>query len=287
MSGLVIRRLGYALGAEITGVDLTRPLEADLVAEIRQAWLDHVVLCIPKQALSPAQLEAFAGQFGELDDNRAAAHNRLSDHYTVMPINNQPSTIGGKQFGGGIADMWHSDRAFTDRPQSLAFLNAKALPETGGDTLFANMYLAYETLSPKLRNLIEPLEGVHDVSRTSSFPRLSPQMQAERLRVNPPVVHSLVRVHPETGRKALYVGDRVRNFVGMSEEESRPLVDFLNRHATRYEFTYRHRWNVDDLVIWDNRCAMHLALRDYDLTQHRRMFRCSLLAPKSGYIYQA
>jgi taurine dioxygenase len=112
-------------------------------------------------------------------------------------------------------------------------------------------------------------------------------MQSERLRINPPVVHPLVRINPDSGRKALYVGDRIRHFVGMSEEESRPLVDFLNAHATRYEFTYRHRWTAGDLVIWDNRGAMHQALKDYDLNQDRHMFRCSLLAPKAGYVYRA
>ena len=283
---LQVRRLGYALGAEIGGLDLRERLDEATIASIRQAMLDYIVLCFPGQDMGPAELASFGRRFGELDDNRFIAHQRHPDDPAVMPLSNKPATIGGKSFGGGIAERWHTDLSFTNRPSTISFLTAKQLPEVGGDTMFANMYLGYETLSPAMQRLIEKLEGVHDVSLSSYFSKESAELQAERRRRNPPVVHPVVRVHAETGRKALYVSDRLRHFVGFTEEETQPILDFLNQHATRYEFTYRHRWRLGDLVTWDNRCTMHCAVKDYDLDQPRRMLRCSLFAPKAGYYYE-
>jgi taurine dioxygenase len=287
MGTLQIRPLGYALGAEITGFDLRRPLPDETVAQIREAWLDRIVLCFPGQDLDPEEMMAFCGRFAELDDNRSIPAFRHPDSSLVSVLVNKPLVLKDRQYSGAIVDQWHTDLSFTDRPSTASFLNAKELPDIGGNTMFTNMYTAYESLSPALQRMLEPLEAVHDVTLAGAYQRLSPQEQPERKQLAPPVVHPVVRVHPETGRKALYVGNRIRHFVGMTEEETRPLVDFLNRHATQYEFTYRHVWSVDDLLMWDNRCAMHYAVPDYDLSQTRRMQRCSLLAPKSGYLYDA
>ena len=148
--------------------------------------------------------------------------------------------------------------------------------------MFASMYVAYDTLSPKLKSLVDPLIGVHDISLGRAYHRIQPDAQAEMMRLNPPIAHPIVQIHPETGRKALYVGSRIRNFVGMTEEESQPLIRYLNEHATRYEFIYRHRWTLHDLLIWDNRCALHYAVGDFDRGQLRQMQRCSLLGPQKG-----
>jgi taurine dioxygenase len=282
---LTIRRLGYALGAQITGLDLARHVDDPTIARIRQAWLDHGVLCFPEQNLGPEQLVAFSQRFGTIDDNRQNLHMRHPDCPPVLVIVSKSTTIAGKRFRGDAADKWHTDRSHTNRPTSGSFLLAKELPQVGGDTMFANMYMAYDTLSPTMRQLLEGLSAVHDVANSPTFAGDSPEVQAQRRRLNPPVVHPVVRLHPETGRKALYVGDRIREFVGMTPEETQPLLSFVNRHAIRYEFLYRHRWSVNDLVMWDNRCTMHFAVQDYDHTQLRRMIRCALFADKSGSFY--
>ena len=129
-------------------------------------------------------------------------------------------------------------------------------PSVGGDTLFANMYLAYETLSPKLRDFLDGLEGVHDASLIEGLDKRGPDVVAEFKSKNPPVVHPAVRLHPESGRKALYVNERVRHFVGLNEAESRPLIKFLCEHSVAPRLVYRHYWSVGDFVMWDNRCLV-------------------------------
>jgi taurine dioxygenase len=277
MSALTIRRLGYALGAQITGLDLKSRLDDESVEALRKAWLDHVVLCFPGQDLSAEEQIAFAGRFGELDDNHLTTHTS-----PIAVLVSKPVTLGERKYPGSIANIWHSDLAFTNRPSTGTFLNSKELPDIGGDTLFASMYLAYEGLSPAFQRLIEQVEAVHDVTLNAAFKGYSPQVQEERRRACPLVAHPIVRIHPETGRKALYVGERIRNFVGMTEEETKPLLAFLNEHATRYEFQYRHQWSHGDLLMWDNRCAMHRAVEDFDRTQQRRLQRCTLLGPRTG-----
>jgi taurine dioxygenase len=149
------------------------------------------------------------------------------------------------------------------------------------------MYMAYEALSPAFKRMIEGLSGVHDYTLGAGYARSSPEKRAEMSQRNPPVVHPVVRVHPETGRKALCIGARVRSFAGMTEEEAKPLLRFLNSYATSYEFLYRHCWAVNDLVMWDNRCSMHFAVQDYDGAQLRHMLRSSLVGPKSGSLYSS
>ena len=246
-----VRRLGYALGAEVRGVDLSRPVSDETIAELRRLWLEHLLLCFPDQDMSAAALTDFASRFGpEFDDNQ---HAKLvdPDYPYVMLLSNKASTRGdGRQYRYG--GVWHSDRIHTDHPNTATILIAKMLPSVGGNTAFANQYLAYETLSPKMKAILESLSAVHE------WPKYEP------------VVHPAVRTHPETNRKALILGDRATRFEGMTDEESRPLLDFLRDHAVRYEFVYRHRWQVGDLVMWDNRCMMHRALGDYDTSEKSR-----------------
>jgi taurine dioxygenase len=142
------------------------------------------------------------------------------------------------------------------------------------------MYTAYETLSPKMRAFLDDLEAVHDVSLINT--KRAPEFVAEFKRLNPPVVHPAVRIHPETGRKALYVNDRVRTFVGLSEAESKPIIKFLCEHSVAPKFTYRHRWTVGDLVMWDNRCLTHLAVGDFDPSEIRHMIRTSCIGEYVG-----
>jgi taurine dioxygenase len=282
MVQLDIRPLGYALGAEVRGIDLRQTPSRETLAAIRVAWYDSLVLCFPDQDLGPEELVAFSELFGELDDNRAIPHNRHPDHPKVALVSNK--RIGEKPWAGyRNGQNWHSDLSYTDRPATGTFLHCKERPDVGGDTMFANMYLAYERLSPTMRGIIDDLDAVHDITLVKNLAQREPAVVERMRELNPPVVHPAVRTHPETGRKALFVNERVRNFVGMAPEESAPILDFLNRHAVTPEFVYRHRWNVGDLVLWDNRCTMHIALGDFDMwNQPRHMIRTALLGPKTG-----
>jgi taurine dioxygenase len=279
---LKIRPLAYALGAEITGIDLKQRQSDATIAEIRQAWVDHLLLCFPGQELAPQEQIEFCARFGTLDDHRSRPHWNRPDFPEINIVANKPLVYGGKTLQTLIADKWHTDMSFSVRSASASWLLAQVLPPIGGDTMFANMYMAYEALTPSMQALAETLEGVHDVSLAPDFHRYTPELQAERRRNHPPVVHPLVRVHPESGRKGIFAGGFLRNFVGYSEKESRPMIDFFNSHAIAYEFVYRHRWSVHDLLMWDNRCTMHYAVQDYDRSHLRRLQRCTLVAPVSG-----
>ena len=290
MDTLQTRRLGYALGAEITGLDVSRPLDDATIAEIRNLWLDQIVLCIPGQNLDPAAMKAFCGRFGNLDNDSRGHSNRYQDHPEIRFASNKPINIDGRQArgfsrSGRSRPHWHSDLSYLEIPASFTFLAAKELPDVGGNTMFANQYMAYEALSPSLQRIIDPLWAVHDFTLGPGYAASSPERQARTRQLTPPVVQPVVRIHPETGRKALYVANRVRNFVGMTEEETKPLLDFLVGHATSHEFVYRHRWALDDLVMWDNRCSLHYAVSDYDQSQLRRMMRCSALGQKTGHLH--
>ena len=287
MSKLRITRKGYALGAEIAGVDATRPLDAQTVDEIRKAWLDNTVVYLPGQDLDPGEFRTFCDQFGELDVDNIALLNLVPDMPQVIVRSNQPVTFAGAQIRqSSAADRWHTDFSYRERPSTMTFLLAKDLPDVGGDTQFASLYAAYETLSPAYKALIDPLVTVRDYALgAASYGTMSPDEQARQKQLKPDVAHPLVRTHPETGRKLLYVDAFIRNIEGMTDEESKPILDHLLAHATRYEFTYRHRWSPGDLIAWDNRCAIHFAVQDYDRSQLRRTLRCSLVGPKTGTLY--
>jgi taurine dioxygenase len=183
------------------------------------------------------------------------------------------------------ANYWHSDFSFSRFPPTFSFLNAKELPSIGGDTQFASLHAAYDALSPAFRDAIASLDAVHDFCIGSAYAVRSPEDQAVLRANKPPVVHPLVREHSETGRKLLFVDSYIRSFVGMTEEESKPLLDFLLSHATRYEFVYRHRWSRNDLVIWDNRSALHYAVPDHP-PELRMMMRCSLVEGQTLPAYE-
>jgi taurine dioxygenase len=289
MAALQVTRAAYALGAQVTGIDLRDRLTDADIAGIRQAVLDNLVVCFPRQEVDQAALLRLGQAFGEIEP--ASKENVDPDAPTVTLLTNK--SVDGRAFSGYQSGQnWHSDHSYTTQPTLYSFLASKEIPPVGGDTMFANMYAAYETLSKKMQAIIDGLEGIHVRALPPSF-RVA--TNADRVANNEqrdsvasagrrPAAHRVARIHPETGRTALYLGQRVRRFVGMTEEESRPLIEFLNMHAVRYEFTYRHRWSLGDVVMWDNRCTMHIAVADYDL-QHdaRSMLRCSVKGEPSGY----
>lgn len=285
MNGLNVSPLGYAAGARITGIDLTKPLSPKEVEEVTAAWHKHLILVFPDQNLTPAQLVQFTSQMGEIERNENVPYYRHPDFPEVLLISNKP--VNGKPSQTrNTGRNWHADLTYTDRPAKGSVLTCKEKPEVGGDTMFANMYMAYEQLSPLMQKFLDGLDAVHDISLIKGFSRRDPKQIEEMKRLNPPIAHPLVRIHPETNRKLLFISERVRNFVGMTEEESQPILDFLNRHATSPEFVYRHRWNINDVVMWDNRCTLHVALADFDQSQYRHMLRCSMRGEKSGYVIE-
>ncbi|HYF18533.1 MAG TPA: TauD/TfdA family dioxygenase [Ramlibacter sp.] len=277
-----LRPLSYALGAEVRGVDITQPLrDADWQA-VHQAFLRHGVLLVRGQRLTRAQHIAFSRRFGELDCHESLPMDRSPEHPELLMVTNDAKPDGSPSNSRYTGQMWHSDMSFTLAPALGSLLRAVAVPPVGGDTLFANMTLAYDTLTAGMKQLIGELHGIHHSERRNSG--LSQQWEAENRRLNPPVAQPLVRVHPETGRKALYVGEKVKCFEGLTPEESRPIIDFLVRHATQPQFVYRHQWQPDDLLIWDNRCTSHLALGDYDPVHRRHLERTTILGTPSGHV---
>jgi taurine dioxygenase len=275
MPDLKIQRLGYSCGARVTGVDLSKPVAADTLEAIRQAWLEHLVLVFPEQKLDPRTLVAFTRNFGELDDYATQPFNRHPEINEVFVLSNKKQASGKPFPTYNSGQNWHTDLSYTPRPAKGTSVYCIEKPSVGGDTMFANMYLAYERLSPRMRAFLDGLECVHDASLIEGLDQRGPEVANEFRRLNPPVVHPAVRLHAESGRKALYVNERVRNFLGLSEAESRPIVKFLCEHAVQPRLTYRHYWSVGDLVMWDNRCVVHLAVGDYDPAEIRHMIRTS------------
>jgi taurine dioxygenase len=279
MSKIAIAPIGYALGAQVTGIDLAQPLNEEQLHQLHEAWVKHLVLVFPDQSLDPARLIAFSRHFGELDNYESQPFNRHPGFDEVMLLSNR--RVNGRLLPGASGGQnWHTDLSYTIRPAKSTMLYCIEKPSLGGDTMFANMYLAYESLSAKLQDFLDGLEAVHDVSLINA--KREPEIIAEFKRLNPPVVHPAVRLHPDSGRKALYVNNRVRRFVGMSEAESRPFINFLCEHSVTPRFVYRHRWSVKDLVIWDNRCLTHLAVGDFDPNEIRHMIRTSIMGDYYG-----
>ncbi len=267
-----VQPIAGALGAEVSGVDLSRDLDDATVAELRRAWLDHLVLFFRDQELPPARFLAFAKRFGEPIEYPFV--KGLDDFPVIIPVLKLAhETIN---FGG----IWHSDTTYLDVPPMASMLVAREVPPAGGDTEFANMYAAYETLSDGLRRLLDGLAAVNssaaaDVSRTRED-RIKDSARADAKKAYE-AVHPVVRVHPETGRRALYVNvAHTVRFEGMTAEESAPLLQYLYRHQTRPELTCRFRWRPGSLAMWDNRCAQHNAINDYQ--GHRRLLHRITLA---------
>lgn len=279
---LEINSLGNALGAEILGLDLSAPLRDSTVADIRQAWLDHLVLVLRGQNITPRQHIDFSARLGEVERGNALSHYNHPDHPEIFMVTNH--MIDGKPSETrNTGRQWHSDLSYTLRPPMGSLLNAREIPKVGGDTMFANMYRAYETLSAPLRAFIDPLSAVHDFMNSKDMAKRDPAAVDAMKQRTPPVAQPLVRVHPETGRKALYVHEASTVAIeGLSEGESRVILDLLFHHATSHENVYRHRWQLHDLLMWDNRCVQHIALFDYEHSSPRHMLRTTLVGTPSG-----
>ncbi len=255
-----VRPIAGALGAEIAGVDFSRPLADDVVAEIRRAWLEYLVVCFRDQTMTPAEQVALAERFGEPIEYPFV--QGLPDFPVITPV--VKLAHEKINFGG----LWHTDTTYQPRPPMATLLYALELPPYGGDTLFANCYLAYDTLSDGMKAMLEPLIGVNSSHKGRVVDTRAARVQdapKENAKVARVAEHPVVRVHPETGRKSLYVSfAHTIQFKGWTEAESKPVLDYLFEHQTRPEFTCRIRWDPGSVVLWDNRCALHNPINDYD-----------------------
>jgi taurine dioxygenase len=249
-----------ALGAEINGLDLSQPLDKATVAEIHQALLEYQVLCFRGQNLSLDQELAFAQYFGEIDTYPFA--KPIDGYPTIVAVTKEPGTHNN--FGG----VWHTDSPYQANPPKATILYGVDIPKSGGDTMFANLYAAYDALSDGMKQLIEQIKGTYSAAcvhaskglRIGDIVRIHDDEVIDRLEN----LHPIVRTHPETGRKVLFISRvHINNFENMTMDESKPLLDFLAEHAAQPQFTMRLRWSVGTVVICDNRCVTHIALNDY------------------------
>jgi taurine dioxygenase len=266
---ITVTPIAGALGAEIGGVDLANPTDEE-VAEIRAAWLQHLVVFFRDQPISDDAFVAFAKRIGDV------AHYpyvpAIPGHPEIIAVLKEPhETVN---FGG----IWHSDTVYLDEPPMASMLLAREIPPHGGDTMFANQYLAFETLSPAMQELLLPLRAINssamaDVSKTREDRIKGSDAPVQDYEAS----HPVVRTHPETGRRALYVNvAHTARFDGMTEAESQGLLQFLFQHQVKPELTCRFRWEVGSMAMWDNRCAQHNPINDYH--GHRRLLHRITLA---------
>jgi taurine dioxygenase len=276
-----VKPIAGALGAEITGADLGE-VDQEIFAEIHAAWLQHLVVFFRDQSITPSQQIAFAQRFGEIHHHPFM--QGMPDHPDILEIIKEEGD--SKAFG----EVWHTDQMFNPKPAKATILYAKETPDAGGDTLFTNMYLAYETLSEPMKGLIKDLKTfnvgdrkklgrTHEIIATRDGRYVGNAQMAAKVKDPGDLIteatHPLVRIHPETGRKALYLSNHTQTLDGFKPAEARPILDFLARHAVEPEFTCRFRWEVGSLAIWDNRCTQHRALNDYP-GKRRRMHRITI-----------
>jgi len=263
-----ISRLSGALGAEIRDVDLAR-LDKAAQDAIRKAWHEHLVLVFPDQDLAPGDQVAFTELFGPVAPHPLRTRDTVDGFPTVLILENRPGRPGAPN------DYWHSDISHAERPPSASVLHARTVPDGRGDTMFCNMYRAYDALSETMQRIVRGLSALH--SGMATYTRSLGNNDARPIdpaEIKPPRAHPVVRTHGETGRKSLFVNPHFTiGFDGMTEAESRPLLDALCAIATRPENVYRHRWRAGDVVMWDNRCTMHYAVMDYTEDMPRLMHR--------------
>jgi len=274
-SRLSVRKLAPAIGAEVLGVDLSQPMDDALFREIERAWHGHCILLFREQTLDDLQQVAFAARFGDLA-HTLKAYEGGKLHPALMYVTNEKRD---GRYVGALPDgemFFHSDMCYLERPLSASMLYAIALPPEGGNTVFASMYAACDALPPDLRqklegrlavNSYEPGYGTSDVKMRIKTP--APPTASS-------FAHPVIRTHPATGRKALYVNRLMTDYVvGMPREESDALLERVFDHQEQPQFQYEHRWQVGDLLIWDNRCTLH-ARRDFPATHLRKLRRVAV-----------
>ena len=258
-NALEVRPVAGALGAEILGIDLSHDLGEESITAIRAAWLKHLVIFFRDQTLPPKEFLGVARRFGQaVEYPFIKGIEGFPEITPVIKLEHETMNFGG---------LWHSDTAYLECPPMATMLIAREVPPFGGDTLFANMYLAYETLSDGMKRMLDGLVTVNSSAKADVTKTREDRMRdgaKESAKTQYTAEHPVVRTHPETGRKALYInGGHTVRFKDMTEQESAPLLQFLFQHATRPEFTCRFRWDAGSIALWDNRCTQHNPINDY------------------------
>lgn len=252
-------------GAQVTGLDLSRPLDAATLGQVKDAWARHAVLAFPGQPLSLEALEAFTLQIGPFGVDPFI--KPMPGHPNVLELRREPDEMS-KNFGAG----WHSDWSFQKEPPAATLLRSEVTPPVGGDTLFADCARAYDALSDGMKALLAPLQAVHSATRAyGTQGAYAKETQARTMQIivsteaEKTLTHPLVRTHPVTGRKALFVSPTYTvGIEGLTYQESHAILGFLYQHMTQEQFIYRHSWSQGMLLMWDNRCTVHFAEGGYD-----------------------
>jgi taurine dioxygenase len=263
-----VEPLAGALGAEISGIDLAKPLDEGQVREVRQAWLEYQVLFFRDQALTVDEHKTFARRFGELH-----VHPVLP----APPGHPEIVVLESDEKRPYVADRWHSDVTFEREPPLGSVLRAVEVPAAGGDTMWASMTAAYDALSEPMKRALDGLRAMHS---GAAFRRQASDAQRDSLARNEMTVHPVIRTHPETGRKGIFVNSTfTKRIEGMKPRESEILLAFLYEHVASPEFTCRFRWRKNSIAMWDNRCTQHRVVTD-NLTAHRRMERATIVGDR-------
>ncbi|MFO1082045.1 MAG: TauD/TfdA family dioxygenase [Reyranellaceae bacterium] len=281
--GITIKPRHPALGAEIGGVDMSRPLDPASVQAITDAWMQHLVLIFPGQRIGDAEHIAFTRHFGEAEVfHQTSLHLRSERAREIFLVSNvgedgqllPPSDGGQKQLSS--SRQWHTDSSYRPMPSTGSLLHGIEISRTGGITQFINMYLVYDDLPEALRRQVEGRRARHDFSMLSRLVG-SPPPTAEEQAAMPPVWHPMVRKHPVTGRKSLFISSIYNDAVeGMEAGPARRLIEELTEFAAQPKYMYRHVWEPDDVVMWDNRCTVH-AVTPHDPTERRVMHRTTIV----------
>lgn len=266
-----------SLGMIVHGVDLREPLDDATYAAIKQVLLENLVIFFRDQDLTPAQQVAFGRRFGDLHIHPFIPS--LKDHPEVIVL----KARNGAEENLRLANAWHPDLSYTADPPLLGILRAVNPPSRGGDTMWVNLYRAYETLSDRMRDIVEGLSAWHDVTKTYRRQELhaegGPERYAQTFRKAPPVLQPLVMTHPETGRKLLYISELTTTHIeGLREKESQAILQMLFQHIDWKELHCRFYWERNSLAVWDNRCTAHYAVGDY--TEPREMHRVTVIGSR-------
>ncbi len=263
-----VKPLGQTIGAEVGNIDLSKPLTEAQFAVVEQAFLDHKVLVFRGQPLTDEQHLAFASRFGELEGhiNKRTHHKKHANVQVFSNVKDDGTTLGYHPEKGTL--VWHTDKSYVATPSLTTVLRSPEIAKEGGDTLFANCQAAYDDLDDATKQRIDGLKAVHSWEESRRKVGEIPAT-AEEIAAAPPVEHPIARTHPVTGKKAIYVGSHSFKVAGMDDAEGAKLLNDLEAHATQPKYVYRHKWQVDDVLMWDNRCTMH-CVTPYDAAKEKR-----------------
>jgi taurine dioxygenase len=272
-----LQPISGSLGTIIHGVDLRTPLDDETYGEIKRALLDNLVVFFRDQDITPEQQIEFGRRFGDLHIHPFIPS--LQGHKEIIVL----KAKNGAEENLRLANAWHPDLSYTNDPPLLGILRSIRPPSRGGDTMWVNLYKAYETLSPKMQAIVGELSAWHDVTHTYRRQELQtpggPERYAQTLKKAPPVLHPLVKMHPETGRKQLYISELTTTHIeGLREKESNALLRMLFEHIDWKELHCRFYWEKNSIAMWDNRCTVHYAVGDYD--EPREMHRVTVIGSK-------